>query len=133
MLRASFLLCWLCFIAVPVALEGCADNRAKSDVRAHESKMAALSPDMTAEQVTNLMGPPDKIVMQQGKNNEAVVTYLYITQYVEPDTSRGGTKQLHSVIIINERLSGWGWHHLDKPAKPYEVDLRTTPFLAPGP
>ena len=70
--------------------------------------MAALSPDMTAEQVTNLMGPPDKIVMQQGKNNEAVVTYLYITQYVEPDTSRGGTKQLHSIIIINERLSGWG-------------------------
>jgi len=95
--------------------------------------MVGLKPDMTTEQVTNLMGPPDKIVMQRGKNNEAVLTYLYITEYIETYTSRGWTEDNFTpFIFVNDRLSGWGWNHLDTAAKRYEFDIRMTPFLAPG-
>jgi len=134
MLKVSFLLRWLCLVAVAVALVGCADSRAKPGVRAHENKnkMVALKPEMTTEQVTTLMGPPDKIVMQRGKNNEAVVTYLYITQY--GDTySRGWDRNNYTpFIFVNDHLSGWGWHHLDIAAKRYEFDLTKTSFLAPS-
>lgn len=135
MLKISFFLRWLCLVAVAVALAGCADSPAKPGVRAYENKknMVALKPDMTTEQVTNLMGPPDKIVMHRGKNNEAVLTYLYITEYIETYTSRGWDKYNYTpFIFVNDRLSGWGWNHLDTSAKRYEFDIRMTPFLAPG-
>jgi hypothetical protein len=88
---------------------------------------------MTTEQVRNLMGPPDKMVMQRGKNNEAVLIYLYITLYVDT-YSRGWDKNNYTpVIFVDDRLSGWGWNHLDRAAERYGFDLRTTPFLAPSP
>ena len=136
MLTISVFLRCLCLVAVAVALASCADSRAKPDVRAHENKnkMVALKPDMTTEQVTNLMGPPDKIVMQRGKNNVAVVTYLYITQYVETYTSRGWDRDNYTpFIFVNDRLTGWSWHHLDTAAERYGFDIKTIPFLAPGP
>ncbi|MGQ0667568.1 MAG: hypothetical protein ACT4O4_11085, partial [Nitrospiraceae bacterium] len=81
-----------------------------------------------------LMGPPDKIVMQRGKNDEAVVTYLYITQYTETYTTRGWDRDNYTpFIFVNDRLTGWGWHHLDAAAERYGFDIRTTPFLAPRP
>jgi len=135
MLKISFFFCWLCLVAVAVALAGCAGSPAKPGIRAYENKknMVGLKPDMTTEQVTNLMGPPDKIVMQRGKNNEAVLTYLYITEYIETYTSRGWNKNNYTpFIFVNDRLSGWGWNHLDTAAKRYEFDIRMTPFLAPG-
>jgi len=136
MLKISFFLCWLCLVAVAVALASCADSRVKPELRAYENKknMVALKPDMTTDQVTTLMGPPDKIVMQRGKNNEAVVTYLYITHYIETYTTRGWDRNNYTpMIFVNDQLSGWGWHHLDMAAQRYELDLRTTPFLAPSP
>ena len=135
MLKISFFLRWLCLVAVAVALAGCAGSQAKPGIRAYENKknMVGLKPDMTTEQVTNLMGPPDKIVMHRGENNEAVLTYLYITEYIETYTSRGWNKNNYTpFIFVNDRLSGWGWNHLDTAAKRYEFDIRMTPFLAPG-
>lgn len=135
MLKISFFLRWLCLVAVAVALAGCAGSPAKPGIRAYENKknMVGLKPDMTTEQVTNLMGPPDKIVMHRGKDNETVLTYLYITEYIETYTSRGWNKNNYTpFIFVNDRLSGWGWNHLDTAAKRYEFDIRTTPFLAPG-
>jgi len=136
MLKISFFLHWLCFVAVAIALVGCAESPAKPEVRAYENKknMAALKPDMTTEQVTRLLGPPDKIVMQRGKNTEAVVTYLYLTTYIETYTTRGWDRDNYTpFIFVNDRLSGWGWHHLDSAAERYGFDIRTTPFLAPSP
>ncbi len=134
MLNISFNFRLLCLIAVALALAGCADSPAKLGTRAYENKkkMVDLKPDMTTEQVRNLMGSPDKMVMQRGKNNEAVLIYLYITQYVDT-YSRGYDKNNYTpVIFVHDRLSGWGWNYLDRAAERYELDLRATPLLAPS-
>jgi len=134
--KISFFSCWLCLVAVVLPLAGCADSPAKPGARAHENKqhMVGLKPDMTTAQVTKVMGPPDKIVTHQGKNNEAIHTYLYITEYIETYTSRGWDQNNYTpFIFVNDRLSGWGWNQLDSAARRYEFDIRTTPFLAPGP
>ncbi len=136
MLNASFFLRWLCLVALAVALVGCADTPAKTGTRADENKrnLVNLKADMPTEEVTTLMGPPDKIVRHRGKNNERVVTYLYITQYIETYTSRGWDKNNYTpLIFINDRLSGWGWNELDRAAQQHEFDIKTTPFLAPSP
>lgn len=133
MLKISFFLRWLCLVAVAVALAGCADSPAKPGIRADENKknMVGLKPDMTTEQVTKLMGPPDKIDLYRGKNNEAVLTYLYITDAVDTYTRRGWNENNYTpFIFVNDRLSGWGWNQLDIAAKRYEFVIR--PFLAPG-
>ncbi len=123
----SFFLSWLCLITVAVALTGCAGSPAKPSIRAFENKkhMVDLQPEMTTKQVTNLMGPPDKIVMHRGKNNEAVLTYVYITEYRATYTDRGWNKNNYTpFIFVNDRLSGQGWHHLDTAAKRYEFVIR---------
>ena len=134
--RSSFFR-WLCLVAVAVALAGCAGSPANPGIRADENKkhMVGLKPDMTTEQVTKLMGPPDKIEMSRGKNNEAVLTYLYITEgMMGCYTCRGWNKNNYTpFIFVNDRLSGWGWHHLDTAAKRYEFVIPITPFPTPGP
>jgi hypothetical protein len=96
--------------------------------------MAGLRPDMTTEQVARLMGPPDKIVSQKSKNGEDVAIHLYITQYIETYTSRGWDRNNYTpFIFVNDRLSGWGWHHLDTVTQRYELNLKTTPFVGPNP
>lgn len=136
MLKAPSFLRWFCLIVLAVALTGCANSPAKPGTRADENNknVAGLRPEMTTEEVTTLMGPPDKIVRHRGKNNEGVVTYLYITQYIETYTSRGWDKNNYTpLIFINDRLSGWGWNELDRAAQRHEFDIKTTPFLAPRP
>ncbi len=131
--KISFFLRWLCLVAVVVALSGCAGSPAKPGIRAYENKknMADLQPEMTTEQVANLMGLPDKIVMHRGKNNEAILTYVYITEYKKTYTSRGWNKNNYTpFIFVNDWLSGRGWHHLYNVAKRYEFVIR--PPLAPS-
>lgn len=135
-LKISFLLRWLCLVVIAVALVDCADSPAKLGPRASENKknMAGLKPGMTTEEVTKLMGPPDETMTYRGKNNEAVLTYLYITQYTETYISRGLDKNNFTpFIFVNDRLSGWGWNHLNNAARRYGVDIEMTPFLAPSP
>lgn len=93
--------------------------------------MVGIRSDMTTEQVMTLMGPPDKIELYRGKNNEAVLIYLYVTEYTETYTSRGWNKNIYtSFIFVNDRFSGSSWHHLDTAAKRYEFVIR--PPLATG-
>ncbi len=133
MLKISFFLRWLCLVAVTVALAGCAGSPAKPGIRVYENKkhMVNLQPEMTTKQITNLMGSPDKIVMYRGKNNVDVHTYLYITENKKTYTSRVWSNYT-PFIFVNDRLSGWGWHHLDFTAKLYEFVIRMTQFLVPG-
>lgn len=133
MVKMSFFLCWLCLVATAMIVAGCADSRATASVRAYENKkkMIELKPDMTIEQVTTIMGTPDKIDEYRGKNNEAVLNYLYITKGLDDYTSRGWNKDRFTpVIFVNDRLSGWGWNHFDTVARRYEFVI--SPFLAPG-
>ena len=137
MLKASlFFLRWLCLLVLAVALASCANSPAKPSARADENNknMAGLRPGMTTEEVTRLMGPPDKIVMYKSKHGKDVATYLYITQYIETYTSRGWDRNNYTpFIFIDDRLSGWGWPHHDMVSQRYGMDLRTTPFVGPNP
>jgi hypothetical protein len=133
MLKISFFLRWLCLVAVAVSLGSCADSPANPGIRAYENNknMVDLKPDMTTEQVTKLMGPPDKIETYRGKNHEAILTYLYITKGLDGYTSRGWNKDNFTpFIFVDDRFSGWGWNQLDTAAQRYEFVIR--PFLAPG-
>ncbi len=127
MTKTSLFLCWLCLMTVAVALVGCADSRAKPDVRADENKekMVGLKPEMTTEQVTNLMGPPDQIDRYRGKNNQAILIYLYITNHIETYTTRGWDKNNYTpFIFLNDRLIASGWHQLNLTAQRYEFVIR---------
>jgi hypothetical protein len=105
----------------------------KPSVRAYENtkKLADMRRDMSTEQVATLMGPPDKIDRYQGKNNETVLSYLYITKSLDDYTSRGWSEDNFTpFVFVNDRLSGWGWNHLRTVAERHEFVLR--PFQAPG-
>jgi hypothetical protein len=133
MLKISFFLRWLCLVAVAVFLASCADSPASPGIRAYENKktMVHLKPEMTTEQVTKLMGPPDKIETYRGKNNEAILTYWYLTKGLDEYTNRGLNKDNFTpFIFVDDGLSGWGWNQLDTAAQRYEFVIR--PFLAPG-
>jgi Protein of unknown function (DUF3192) len=131
--KISFFLRWLCLVAVAVSLASCADSPANPGIRAYENnkKLADLKPDRTTEEVTKLMGPPDKIETYRGKNNEAILTYWYITKGLDEYTNRGWNKDNFTpFIFVDDRLSGWGWNQLDTAAQRYEFVIR--PFQAPG-
>jgi len=133
MLKISFFLRWLCLVAVAVYLASCADSPANPGIRAYENNknMVALKPEMTTEQVTKLMGLPDKIETYRGMNHETILSYLYITKGLDSYTSRGLNKDNFTpFIFVDDRLSGWGWNQLDTAAQRYEFVIR--PFLAPG-
>lgn len=117
---------WFCLVAVAVTVAGCAGSPAQTGMRASENKksMVGLKPDMTAEQVTKLMGPPDKTEMYRGKNNEAVLTYLYITEGKDTYTRRWNETNYTPLIFVNDRLNGWGWNQLDTAAKQYEFVIK---------
>ena len=57
-----------------------------------------------------------------------------VHNYLLQATSRGWDRNNYTpLIFINDRLSGWGWHHLDIVTQRYELDLKTTPFVRPNP
>jgi hypothetical protein len=133
MLKISFFLRWLCLFAVAGSLAGCADSPANPGIRAHENnkKMVDVTPEMTTEQVTKLMGPPEKIETYRGKNHEAILSYWYITKDLDDYTNRGWNKDNFTpFIFVDDRLSGWGWNQLDTAAQRYEFVIR--PFMGPG-
>ena len=107
-------------------LAGCAGSPVQTFARAAENKtsMIGLKPDMTTDQVVKLMGPPDKTEMYRGKNNETVLTYLYITEGRDMVTRRWNETNYTPLIFIGDRLSGWGWSQLDTAAKRYEFVIK---------
>lgn len=131
--KISFFLRWLCLVAVAVSLASCADSPSNPGIRAYENnkKLVDLKPDSTTEEVTTLMGSPDKIETYRGKNNEAILSYWYITKGLDEYTSRGWSKDNFTpFIFVDDRLSGWGWNQLDTVAQRYKFVIR--PFMAPG-
>ena len=117
---------WLCFVAVVVALVGCSGSPYKTGKRASENKqnMISLKPDMTIEQVVELMGSPDKTEMYRGKNNEAILNYLYITEGKDSESRRWNESNYTPLIFVNDRLSGWGWNALNSEAKRFEFIIK---------
>lgn len=117
---------WLHFVIVALFLAGCAGSPAQTGWRAAENKknMIGLKPDMTTEQVVKLMGPPDKTEMYRGKNNDSILTYLYITEGMDTYSRRWNETNYTPLIFVNDRLSGWGWNQLDTASKRYEFVIK---------
>lgn len=86
--------------------------------------MIGLKPDMTTDQVVKLMGPPDKTEMYRGKNNDSILTYLFITEGMDTYSRRWNETNYTPLIFVNDRLSGWGWNQLDTAAKRYEFVIK---------
>ena len=107
-------------------LAACAGSPAQTGMRASENKrnMIALKPDMTTAQVSKLMGQPDKTELYRGKNNEAVLTYLYITEGKDMESRIWNETNYTPLIFIDDRLNGWGWNQLDSTAKRYEFVIK---------
>ncbi len=111
--------CLLIFAAF--ALLGCAGSpiRTYDHARENNQKMINLKPDMTTTQVTDLMGQPDKTEMYRGKNNEVVLTYLYLT-------NAGGVNDsvFTPLIFVDDKLAGWGWGALNLESKKFEFVIK---------
>lgn len=124
--QVSNFLRWLYLIIIAAALVGCAGSPYQTTKRATENKqnMLSLKPDMTIEQVTKLMGPPDKTEMYRGKNNESILSYLYITEGKDLESRSWNESNYTPLIFINGRLSGWGWSALDTEAKRFEFVIK---------
>ncbi len=117
----------LLFLAVfSIALVGCAGSPALTGMRASENRknMVGLKPDMNTEQVTKLMGLPDKTEMYRGKDNETILTYLYITEGKDAETRSWNETNYTPLIFINDRLNDWGWGQMDTAAKRYEFVIK---------
>lgn len=114
----------LMLVATTSTLVGCAGSPAQTASRAAENKknMIGLKPDMTMDQVQKLMGAPDKTEMFRGKQGEAVMTYLYMTE----GSAGYAVKESNytPLIFINDKLNGWGWNQLDTAAKRYEFIVK---------
>jgi hypothetical protein len=117
---------WLGLFALALTLAACAGSPAQTGMRAAENKksMVGLKPDMTVEQVVKLMGPPDKTEMYRGKNDQAVLTYLYITEGMDTYNRRWNETNYTPLMFVSDRLIGWGWNQLDTAAKRYEFVIK---------
>ena len=116
-------LSWLFFIVISVGVVGCAGSPSRLEAD-NTKNMQGLKPDMTTEQATNLMGPPNKTEMYRGKNGEVVLTYLYLTNGMGYVTNPENETNYTPLIFVNDRLSGWGWSQLDTAAKRYEFIIK---------
>jgi hypothetical protein len=112
---------------VAAGLAGCAGSPAQTGMRAADNKrnMINLRPDMSAEQVARIMGPPDKTEMYRGKHGEVVLTYLYITEGMDMYTRRWNESNYTPVVLVNDRVAGWGWNQLDTAAQRYEFVIKS--------
>ena len=79
--------------------------------------MVRVQPDMKVDEVTKVMGKPDKTELFRGKNNEPILVYLYIIEGKDLIRRRWNDSNYTPFVFINENLQGWGWSDLETVAK----------------
>ena len=105
---------------------GCAGSPARTGWRASENKqaMVQMRPDMTVDDAKKIMGIPDKTELYRGKNNEAVLVYLYITEGKDTYSRRWNESNYTPFVFVNDRLHGWRWPNLEAAAQKYEFIIK---------
>jgi hypothetical protein len=129
MKRRYFLSAMAAFLAGFVAgsaLSGCAGSPAQTSWRASANRKAMVSvrPDMSVDEVSKVMGPPDKTELYRGKNNEAILVYLYITEGMDMYRRTWNESNYTPFVFVDDRLHGWGWPNLEAAAKNYEFVIK---------
>jgi uncharacterized protein DUF3192 len=118
------------FLIIPAVtlsfLAGCAGSPIQTGMRAEENKEAMVNvrPDMSIDEVTKIMGPPDKTEAYRGKNNEAILVYLYITEPRDIYNRTWNESNYTPFVFVGNRLSGWGWPNLEATAQRYEFVIK---------
>ena len=70
------------------------------------------------------MGQPDKTEMYRGKNNEVILTYLYITEGKDFQSRRWNEFNYTPLIFTNDLLNGWGWNQFNTITSRYEIIIK---------
>ena len=109
-----------------LALTGCVGSPVQTSWRAAENKrtMVGVRPDMTVDEVSKIMGAPDKTELYRGRNNEAILVYLYITEGKDTISRRWNESNYTPFVFINDQLHGWGWPNLEAVSKRYEFIIK---------
>jgi len=79
---------------------------------------------MSVDEVSKVMGPPDKTELYRGKNNEAILVYLYITEGKDIYRRTWNESNYTPFVFVNDRLHGWGWPNLEAAAKTFEFIIK---------
>ena len=108
------------------ALTSCAGSPVRTSWRASENRkaMVGVRPDMSVDEVSKVMGPPDKTELYRGKNNEAILVYLYITEGKDIYRRTWNESNYTPFVFVNDRLHGWGWPNLEAAAKTFEFIIK---------
>ena len=120
-MKKLLLILLLCFVLV-----GCAGSpiRTWSQATHNTNAMIGLKPDMTPEEVTDLMGKPQKTEMYRGKNGEPILVYLYITEGRDTFTRQWSEANYTPLVFEDNKLMGWGWNYLNGTAQKYEFVIK---------
>ena len=78
----------------------------------------------SVEEVTRVMGLPDKTELWRGKNEEAVLVYLYITEGKDLVTRQWNESNYTPFVFVNNRLHSWGWDQFHSLAQRYELVIK---------
>jgi hypothetical protein len=107
-------------------LSGCAGSPVRTGWRASENRqaMVRVRPDMTVDEVSEIMGLPDKTELYRGRSDEAILVYLYITEGKDIYTRRWNESNYTPFVFVNDRLHAWGWPNLEAAAQKYEFVIK---------
>ena len=113
-------------LCVCLFLAGCEGSPIQTGWRASDNRrnMLRVQPDMTVSEVSKIMGKPDKTELYRGKNNEAILVYLYITEGKDTYSRRWNESNYTPFVFVNDHLFGWGWPNLETAAQKYEFIIK---------
>ena len=83
--------------------------------------MTKIKPDMLPDEVVGIMGQPNRTELHRGKEGEQILVYLYITEY---PTWKRTEAHYTPFVFENDKLTGWGWDHLNGQAQKYEFIIK---------
>lgn len=75
---------------------------------------------MTMDEVVHVMALPGKTELHRGKNSEAIIVYLYVTEGKDSSNRRLNESNYMPFVFLNYRLYGWGWQNLEAAAQKFE-------------
>lgn len=110
-------------IATLILLSGCAGSPAMTGMRSRENNknMSLVRADMSDSAFLKVMGPPDKTELFRGKQNEAVMVNMYMTQALSMrESDQIGDKNYTPFVFVDGKLAGWGWTMMNATAQRYE-------------